>query len=1256
MSAYLLFPFLVALLIGASPAIVLAECAPPLTGAPCAQGGLATLHHTEPSLNLGAGNPIHLVTGNNYQKEQDLPAGPGHPGLELLRHYNTFNTHTDAIGTGWSLSYDTRLYRMKSSWQIVQADGSRITFSGHLKQNQPLTGPHGQLELVNHRYQWRWPNQAVLGFDEQGLLTDIHQPGHATVLIHRYPAEDSWRAGLIQHVINQYDQHLDFHYAQIAGRTMLQRVSSPLGDFYYQYDGQHRLTHLTRPDGMQRRYAYEPRHQAGQAHLLTGIAVASHARAPGHRLNTWVYDSTGRAVQSYRGTEKHPHSQVALEYTRSPTHQHPGLTIVSNAQQKATYFHTALRGTQYVLERVEGSECPGCARPGTRAQYDNDGRLVALNHVKLVRHADGTLKQLSANQHAGWPGLQLNYRADGLRSSWHSQLTGTETMVYDQKGRPRKRIFANGDRQQFDYHALGQPQTLIAQHAGKQSQTSLRWYGHQLMHIDHPGETEQREYDAQKRLIYRAVARHCRHQPSCFTYQERFAYDDQDRLIRHELPEGGRLEYGWGAGAQLTTIDWIDTENRRHPIINTVPGLPGYRYGNGLHLHTRADEHDRVHRLALASEQQALLEHQLAFDDRQRIRGEHIRTALPDHRRYSARLQQHLHRYAYNAQDQLVISQTDPVYPRRDPVSTWLAWRAGGELTARRQGLDTQHPRVHRDASGLPTRVDELDLGFAPNRRLAEVRRNGRIITRYRHNAFGHQIAQYTFPREGSVEASRHFFYLGDQLVAESDIRPIKPSTARTTATVNGPAPERTYSHIHRRYIYAHHVPIAIIQYHSDPSSAQLFYIHADLIGAPRLVTDEWKNIRWQADYTALGKTSQLRGDIRLDLRLPGQVADATTGLHDNLLRTYHPGWGQYLEPDPLGPLPVSQAFGYAVQQPRRYVDPTGLLLFAFDGTRQSASTQGNVWKLSQHYLDGPVYYHPGPGDSHRLNWDAITARSADAIIEQQWRALLSELATAEANETIPIDILGFSRGAALARHFGNLVSSHVSQDLFEFHDAALGTVTACVDLRFMGLFDSVAQFGLTGSRNAQYDLAIPAAWGWVAHAAALHERRMLFPLLSATGNSRPLNVVESPFVGAHSDIGGGILPAERSAGVVLGDLSNVTLNWMLWQASAASVRFGPLDGADRVIETPLLHDHRPSFLRRIKKGDRSIESPDGTRHLMWQDEHPELGQKQRDQTEAFINRPEGWPAKGGIEAGTVDMDAYARWLHDELGWRAPPV
>src|SRR3546814_6497902 len=96
--------------------------------------------------------------------------------------------------------------------------------------------------------------------------------------------------------------------------------------------------------------------------------------------------------------------------------------------------------------------------------------------------------------------------------------------------------------------------------------------------------------------------------------------------------------------------------------------------------------------------------------------------------------------------------------------------------------------------------------------------------------------------------------------------------------------------------------------------------------------------------------------------------------------------------------------------------------------------------------------------------------------------------------------------------------------------------------MRFMGLFDTVAQFGPLGARTSNYDLTVAQGWQWVAHAVALHEHRWTFPLtlaLDADGH----NVVEAPFIGAHADIGGGSLQAPDGQPDTRGDLADVALD-----------------------------------------------------------------------------------------------------------------
>jgi len=305
-------------------------------------------------------------------------------------------------------------------------------------------------------------------------------------------------------------------------------------------------------------------------------------------------------------------------------------------------------------------------------------------------------------------------------------------------------------------------------------------------------------------------------------------------------------------------------------------------------------------------------------------------------------------------------------------------------------------------------------------------------------------------------------------------------------------------------------------------------------------------------------------------------------------------------------------------------------------------------------------HYQPGPGDPRRPDLDAAVARSADAIVSAQWGRLLQHLAAFQSSDqAATIDLVGYSRGAALARHFANQVVQNTRRGRFWQRDVQHGTVTACIDLRFIGLFDSVAQFGLLGSRNHEYDFSIAPDWESVAHAVALHEHRALFPLLSTADASGqlPTNVIEQPFVGAHGDIGGGLVQP-RAEGEDTHDLSDMALAWMLGVARSAGLAFDAPLPAQQVVSDPVLHDMRNRSQRVSQRlheaygespawprSDREVRSATDTQLARYQGDHERYGSQAREQTEAFIRRVAGWTDSSEPVVGIVDMEAYAAWL-----------
>ena len=1214
-------------------------CAPPALGAPCSLGGAALLGNPEPMPGLGVGNPVHLATGNKYQLDVDLPPNPSAPALELIRHYNGLATHRTALGGNWAFSYDMRLQQRSDGWHVRQGDGSILKIGPPLPQGDEL--------------RWQWPDGRRLIFGPDGQLARIELNRSGFIRIHRHSGPQPL-AGMIRSVESSSGHDLHFHYRKDHDQVLLESIDTPLGRFHYTHghpdaaSGHRaaRLESVQRPDGMQRLYHYEARLQAGNPYALTGISLAAPKGRP-QRLASWKYDRYGRVIEAQQHGRRLP--VLHIDYVQSASRGRNGITRIRSSdgwQQEARYQRTE---EGYRLLSRNNSRCtsahgPRLACPGPvighslAAGYDAHGRLATLGDMHLLRAADGRPSGLRHLPAPGWPGLELHHDRQQGRYTWYSHATGRATLLADAAGRPSDLRYANGDAVRLHYDKQGRPWRIDERSSGPAGgiiRTDLHWHGRQLRRIEHPAETESLQHDRQGRVTSRSVRRPAWGNAAALHFHESFEYDDNGRLRLHRLPEGGALHYEWrgnGPAATLAAMLWEDAQGRSLPVITSIAGMPGYRHGNGLELLTSAPAGAHADTLVLRHGDEILWLQRRSHDAQGRL--------LHDKHQFSHMGHQDLYSYAHDRQArmQAALHQNASGTTRH-----WYAWHADGRLAATDKNGGSHIPRIQHDRSGLPLRTEHYLLGYGPGRRLESVTSTtGSRVARYRHNAFGHRIIKDVGGR------STHFLYKGKQLVAEAT-----GSDDQTVVSVT------------RRYLHAGLTPVGMIEY-SPGRPPRLFAVHADLSGAPRLVTDTGRRVRWLASYTATGQAKRAAGDIDFPLRLPGQYEDPETGWHDNLLRTYMAETGHYLEPDPLGPLPGTDAYGYARQQPWRYADPWGLLLFAFDGTRYSASSIGNVWKLAQAYQDGAAHYHSGPGNSEFLDWDAIIAWQAGRILENQWQALLTSLERQPSETITPIDIVGFSRGAALARHFGNRIASHVRDGVFSVSDPMRGSISACVDLRFIGLFDTVAQFGVAGSHNHLYDFGIAELWSWVAHAVALHEHRWAFPLLSAQAGGSG-HVVEAPFVGAHADIGGGLALREPSgdtatvgsqahdSSLAASDLANIALGWMHWQAMAASVDFSALSEADSEARAPLLRDMRSPLWRTMQDGDRAVEGPSGTRRWNYQDDDPRLGRVMRDQVETFIKRHEDWRSQSGEVVGQVDMDGYGDWLEATLGWSPQP-
>jgi RHS repeat-associated protein len=100
-------------------------------------------------------------------------------------------------------------------------------------------------------------------------------------------------------------------------------------------------------------------------------------------------------------------------------------------------------------------------------------------------------------------------------------------------------------------------------------------------------------------------------------------------------------------------------------------------------------------------------------------------------------------------------------------------------------------------------------------------------------------------------------------------------------------------------------------------------FIRTDHIGRPVFATNTTGVKTWTASYDPFGGVRTTTG-TPIPARFPGQWFQAESGLHQNWMRDYDPTTGRYLQADPLGLVDGASVYGYALQNPGRYVDPKG--------------------------------------------------------------------------------------------------------------------------------------------------------------------------------------------------------------------------------------------------------------------------------------------------------------------------------------------
>ena len=421
-----------------------------------------------------------------------------------------------------------------------------------------------------------------------------------------------------------------------------------------------------------------------------------------------------------------------------------------------------------------------------------------------------------------------------------------------------------------------------------------------------------------------------------------YTYDAGDRLDGMTLPSGRvvthtrdtlrRLE-------QITTTVGGSTINVIDALKYQADGaLTEQTFGNGLVLVRDYDQQGRLTHETLTASVLVASE-DFEYDHNSNLKQRITPTATYD--------------YDYDALDRLT-NQTgsgDQLDYQYDANGNRTSRDVNGQVTTlttltESNRLDTINSvSVDLNPAGALDSFEQRTFEYNAAGRLSKVRENGQLVATYRYN----QAGLRTHKTVGSVTTLYHYDLAG-RLISETE-------------------PDGT---VIREYIYALGVPVAQID---GGAPERIRYVHTDHLGTPWLATDDQAGIIWRWQGRAFGDHAPdvyPDGDgslTEINLRFPGQYADAETGFYYNWNRYYDPSTGRYLTSDPIGLAGGLNTYGYANNNPLLWIDILGLAEIIFwhgvgVGSSSFGHISGNV--NGRNYSFGPGGWdtkYPNPAD-----------------------------------------------------------------------------------------------------------------------------------------------------------------------------------------------------------------------------------------------------------------------------------------------------
>ncbi|MCH8544932.1 MAG: RHS domain-containing protein [Alcanivorax sp.] len=734
------------------------------------------------------------------------------------------------------------------------------------------------------------------------------------------------------------------------------------------YDAHGNLLAMTDPNGVETTFSYHPRGwvtastTAGATTTYEYLPTGSLARvtSPIGATLDYTYDNAHRliAIQDAEGnridytldfmgnqtaTEMRDASGV-LRYSLAQVHNNLGqLTQIIRASGDADgYLYDALGRP---IEQTDALSRT------TDSLLDPLGRLrqqVAPDQSTIVYDYNAQGDLTAVTDPAGLT-TAYSYNAFGDLITQISPDTGTTSHDYDAAGNRTRTTDSRGVVTDYQYDALNRLTHIQYPAAPAENIT----YSYDDNNDDNPGIgrlTGIQDASGSTAYRYNALGQVTRKTVVLAgqTVQIHYDYDAAGQLTGVTYPSGRTLSYSRDAQGRIETISTQASGQAPKTLISGAQYLPfgpatHYSYGNGL-IHQQT--YDLDYRLTdiEISGISPVLERVYSYDPVSNITD--IENSLLPAKSQS---------FSYDALNRLMDADGPYGFMSYDYDSVGnrlgLQHNDGTQLVAESYSYASDSHRlltVERELDQQPDTTRSYQYDPAGNRvatestdgtrqdydynaanRMSAVSVDQAQAADYHYNALGQRVRKIL---AGGNQEHYHYDEAGQLLAVTDD----------TGSTL-------------REYVYWDSLKVAVIL------NGTVYYLHNDHLGTPQVATDQNQAVVWMADYEPFGRVSvDPASSISLFSRFPGQYFDQETGLHYNYFRDYDPALGRYIQSDPIGLEGGINTYGYALQNPVKYIDPFGLSACTWGDTTLTCSCKTPTRSAQQNCkAAGGIPLHP---------------------------------------------------------------------------------------------------------------------------------------------------------------------------------------------------------------------------------------------------------------------------------------------------------